>query len=67
MAWLVDDPRTGQELMLVMPRNQPADAAALEHWHQAVRKGTRLNHPQLAHAVEDIERREGTRGVLDAR
>ncbi|HEV8312707.1 MAG TPA: HDOD domain-containing protein, partial [Burkholderiaceae bacterium] len=52
MAWLVDDPRNGQELMLVMPRNQPADAAALERWHQAVRKGTRLNHPQLAHAVE---------------
>ena len=52
MAWLVNDPRSGQELMLVMPRNQPADAAALERWHQAVRKSARLNHPQIAHAVE---------------
>jgi len=52
MAWLVDDPRTGQELMLVMPRAQPTEAAALERWHQAVRKAARLNHPQLAHSVE---------------
>src|SRR5689334_15315936 len=52
MAWLVDDPRTGQELMLVMPRSQSAEPAALERWHQAARKAARLNHPQLAHAVE---------------
>jgi HD-like signal output (HDOD) protein len=52
MSWLVDDPRTGQELMLVMPRSQPADGAALERWQQAARKAARLNHPQLAHAVE---------------
>jgi len=52
MCWLVDDPRTGQELMLVMPRSQPADATALERWQQAARKAARLNHPQIAHAVE---------------
>jgi eukaryotic-like serine/threonine-protein kinase len=52
MAWLVDDPRNGQELVLLMPRNQPADAGALERWQQAVRKAARLNHPQIAHAVE---------------
>ncbi|MBX3634427.1 MAG: HDOD domain-containing protein [Rubrivivax sp.] len=52
MAWRVDDPRTGQELMLVMPRVQPADAGALERWQQAVRQASRLNHPQLAAVVE---------------
>ena len=58
MAWLVGDPRTGQELMLVMPRSQPADAGALERWHHAVRKAARLNHPQLAHAIE-VDEHEG--------
>jgi non-specific serine/threonine protein kinase len=52
MVWLVDDPRDQQELMLVMPRTQPPDAAALERWYQAVRKATRLNHPHLAAVVE---------------
>ena len=52
MAWRVSDPRTDQELMLVLPRVQPADAAALEYWQQAVRKASRLNHPLLAAVVE---------------
>ena len=52
MAWRVADPRTGQELMLVLPRVQPADAAALEHWQLAIRQASRLNHPQLAAVVE---------------
>lgn len=52
MAWRVEDPRTGQELMLVMPRVQPADAGALERWQQSVRQASRLNHPQLAAVVE---------------
>ncbi|WP_245478986.1 serine/threonine protein kinase [Rubrivivax rivuli] len=52
MAWRVADPRSGQELMLVLPRVQPADAAALERWQQTVRQASRLNHPQLAAVVE---------------
>jgi len=52
MAWRVADPRTGQELMLVLPRVQPADAAALEHWQLSMRQASRLNHPQLAAVVE---------------
>ncbi len=52
MAWLVLDPRSEQQLMLVLPRVQPADAAALERWQQAVRHASRLNHPQLAAVVE---------------
>ena len=52
MAWQVADPRSGQELLLVLPRVQPADAAALQYWQQAVRQASRLNHPQLAAVVE---------------
>ena len=52
MAWRVADPRSGQDLMLVLPRVQPAGAAALERWQQAVRQASRLNHPQLAAVVE---------------
>jgi len=58
MAWRVVDPRSGQELMLVLPRVQPADAGAMERWQQAVRHGAKLNHPQLA-AVVDIGVQDG--------
>ena len=52
MAWQVADPRTARELLLVLPRLQPADANALERWRQEVRQASRLDHPQLAPAVE---------------
>ena len=52
MVWLAFDPRAGQEVMLTMPRVQPADAAALEHWLRDARFAARLNHPNLAHVVE---------------
>lgn len=52
MVWLVHDPRAQQDLVLVIPRHQPADAAALERWLQGARKAARLNHPHLAHVVE---------------
>ncbi|MDO9093942.1 MAG: HDOD domain-containing protein [Rubrivivax sp.] len=52
MAWRVTDPRSGQELVLVLPRVQPADAVALELWQQAVRQASRLSHPRLAAVVE---------------
>ena len=51
MAWLAYDPRVGQEVMLTMPRVQPADAAALELWLRDARMAARLDHPNLAHAV----------------
>ncbi len=52
MAWRVAEPRRGQEWMLVLPRQPPPDAQALEHWQQATRRAARLNHPQLATMVE---------------
>ncbi|HET7795285.1 MAG TPA: HDOD domain-containing protein [Rhizobacter sp.] len=52
MAWLAFDPRTSQELMLTLPRTQPATPAALELWLADARHAARLNHPNLAHVVE---------------
>ena len=52
MGWRVADPRSGKDLMLVLPRVQPGDAAALERWLQTMRRAARLNHPQLASVVE---------------
>lgn len=52
MAWQVLDPRTAQELLIVLPRVQPADALALQQWQQSVRQASRLDHPHLAAVVE---------------
>ncbi len=52
MAWLVNDPRNGADLMLVLPRAQHQDPAAAAHWAQAVKKAARLQHPNLLQAVE---------------
>jgi non-specific serine/threonine protein kinase len=52
MAWRVLDARNGQELMLVLPRTQPADAPALQRWQEQMRRAARLSHPELAPVVE---------------
>ncbi len=52
MAWRAVDIRSSQELMIVLPRLQPADAAALQRWTDAMRQATRLAHPELAPVVE---------------
>jgi eukaryotic-like serine/threonine-protein kinase len=52
MVWLARDPRSGHDVMLTLPRIQPADADALEHWMQRVRFAARLDHPNLAPVVE---------------
>ncbi|KQW00593.1 HDOD domain-containing protein [Rhizobacter sp. Root1221] len=52
MAWLAFDPRSSQEVMLTMPRVQPADEAALHAWKSEAERAARLNHPNLAHVVE---------------
>ncbi|MBL8288938.1 MAG: HDOD domain-containing protein [Rubrivivax sp.] len=51
MNWLVAE-RDGRELMLVLPRVAPPAGAALERWVQAARRAARLEHPQLAPAVD---------------
>ena len=52
MVWLAWDPRHGAETMLTLPRVQPVDASALEHWQRDVRFGARLDHPNLARVDE---------------
>ncbi len=52
MVWLAHDPRSSQDVMLTLPRVQPADAAALESWHRRVGQAARLNHPQMAAPIE---------------
>lgn len=52
MLWLVADPRTGQDMVLMLPRAQPADAAALQRWLDGARRASRIDHPGLSTAVE---------------
>lgn len=52
MLWLVFDTRSQQELMLCMPRLAPNSPAALAHWLKMADAGARIQHPNLAHAVE---------------
>ncbi len=52
MLWLVADPRAGQEMVLLLPRTQPADAAAMQRWLDAARRSARIDHPNLRPAVE---------------
>jgi eukaryotic-like serine/threonine-protein kinase len=52
MSWLASDPRSSQEVVLAMPRVQPADEFALEVWQRDALKASRLNHPHLAHVIE---------------
>ena len=52
MAWLAFDPRAGNEVVLTLPRVQPADATALERWLRDARAAARLDHPNLAHVAE---------------
>jgi non-specific serine/threonine protein kinase len=52
MAWRAHDPRSAQDVVLVLPRRQPAGAAALAEALDEARRAARLQHPHLAHAVE---------------
>ncbi len=55
MAWRVLDTRgasNGREGLLLLPRAQPANAEALQRWEQAVHRASRLQHPNLAAALE---------------
>ncbi|OYU91288.1 MAG: protein kinase, partial [Burkholderiales bacterium PBB5] len=52
MQWLVMDSRSQQELVLVLPRSQPANADALQHWLDTARRTARIDHPGLAPVVD---------------
>jgi non-specific serine/threonine protein kinase len=52
MVWLAFDAAAAQELVLTLPRVQPVDEWALDHWLRKARFAARLDHPNLAHVVE---------------
>lgn len=52
MSWLATDLHNGHEVMLVLPRTQPATAEALDEWLDRARRAARLRHPQLAPAID---------------
>jgi HD-like signal output (HDOD) protein len=51
-AWLAFDPRMQHEVMLLVPRSAPTQAAEREAWVQEVQSGARLQHPRLAEVME---------------
>lgn len=51
-AWRAVDLRVNRELVLVLPRAQPADAASRLRWVETLQRVSRLQHPQLAQVLE---------------
>jgi len=52
MVWRAFDPNLGNEVMLTLPRLQPAGAAALELWLSDVTQAARIDHPNLVPVLE---------------
>jgi HD-like signal output (HDOD) protein len=51
-VWLAFDPRMQHEVLLLVPRSAPTQAAEREAWVQEVQSGARLQHPRLAEVME---------------
>ena len=52
MTWLADDPRSGFEALVCMPRVRPADAAACQTWLHDARRAARIDHPRVGTAFD---------------
>lgn len=52
MVWRAQDPQRGEPMLLVLPRERPADAAAVQAWLAGVRRAGRITHPHLAGLLE---------------
>lgn len=65
-TWLAWDPRAQQDLLLCVPRAQPAHATEREDWTQDVLAAARLKHPCLAEALE-VGSQDGWPFVIAAR
>jgi HD-like signal output (HDOD) protein len=50
--WFAWDPRLSLEILLCVPRAQPANDAERDTWTQEVLSGSRLKHPRLAEMLE---------------
>jgi len=51
-TWLAFDPRLKQDVMLCVPRVQPASPAERLRWGEDTQQSSRLNHPRLAEVLE---------------
>lgn len=51
-AWLAGDPNLQQEVLLCVPRAQPAHSKERDDWTQDVLSAARLKHPRLAEVLE---------------
>jgi non-specific serine/threonine protein kinase len=51
MLWLAQDD-SGMEVHLLLPRQQPADAAARQAWTENASRAARLQHPRIAKVLE---------------
>lgn len=51
-VWLAMDPRLQQEVLVVVPRAQPANVRERENWMADVQAGARLRHPRLSEVLE---------------
>ena len=52
MAWRASDTRSGDEVLLLLPRQRPGTPDLLAHWDSNVRRAARLQHPNVARPVE---------------
>jgi non-specific serine/threonine protein kinase len=52
MAWHAFDARIAQDVLLVLPRRQPAQPEALAQALAWAQRAARVAHPHLAHAIE---------------
>ena len=52
MLWLALDSQTDAEVMVALPRTQPADADARGAWLARVGRTGRLKHPKLARVLD---------------
>ena len=51
-GWLAWDPRVQQDMLLCVPRAQPAHQAERDDWTQDVLSAARLKHPRLSEVLE---------------
>ncbi len=52
MAWLASDPRSGEEVVVVLARQALADDSRVLAWSQQAQQAARVSHPGLAPALE---------------
>lgn len=65
-TWLAFDPNVSAEVLLCVPRVQPANGEALDHWTQDAVAASRLRHPRLS-LVLDVGIHEGWPFVVHER